>query len=762
MKTAYNTVWYENKKLRVKVARLSSQLSTANGNLESVIQSSGGDVSTTTTLFHDLWAAKATIKSLERASAAKSAEIARLSQGGKPKPDVEPAREQQGGGAIKELEELRELYTQTLHEAREAREECARLQTSRPAPTAASTVHAKQEGQEAMSAESFKELLNTHMSKVTQAGHPQESRAKPRNPRGVILCPEDWLEAVVEHKVNRAQRAMAADSVIEITQAPGSSGRRPPDDLVQARSQMGKLRHVGRPSTQVEEDGLVTFAQMLEFEKGLWHVHLRCLQELVVTEARVERHSWKHAAEGTSQPSPRPQSVHNVHQAARVPVPPPSKRERQRPASVGSLALKTALESDLGGQGYESELQRAGEVDGYEGYGRHGAMTHRGGTVQDDRMPTQRPPRLGTGGMDAVPLLDLGRMRAEEEDEEDLDDIPLDAEWASEWASRPKVVEGKLALTKLGLPPGLATESGAQTRRESSQGVCERSQKEEEDTYAETESARKLKKIRFFSQQCSQVLAHLFVSGDKVAQDREILMQNQISRVLNCASTYLPCHHRNDATIQYYSLPLLDSPTEQISRYFYCVLTTMEEIAQQGQRLLVHCHQGVSRSCTMAIAYIMWKQDMSYEQAFRSLREARAICQPNIGFICELIDWDKRRRAALNGTATAPEVYVAFPSNLDAQDSYPGTPWRVHKDHELLKDRELLAQDACVVVHHATKVLLWEGPQCSDVVRSGAVRHAEHLQNFEGARPWCSADAATAEFQAALRLCGLLPPPTVW
>ena len=36
---SYNTVWYENKKLRVKLARLSSQLNTTNGNLESVIQS---------------------------------------------------------------------------------------------------------------------------------------------------------------------------------------------------------------------------------------------------------------------------------------------------------------------------------------------------------------------------------------------------------------------------------------------------------------------------------------------------------------------------------------------------------------------------------------------------------------------------------------------------------------------------------------------------------------------------------------------------
>ena len=44
---------------------------------------------------------------------------------------------------------------------------------------------------------------------------------------------------------------------------------------------------------QVDADGLVTYEQMLEFEKGLWHVHLQCMQDLVVTEARVERHPWK-------------------------------------------------------------------------------------------------------------------------------------------------------------------------------------------------------------------------------------------------------------------------------------------------------------------------------------------------------------------------------------------------------------------------------------------------------------------------------------
>jgi len=76
----------------------------------------------------------------------------------------------------------------------------------------------------------------------------------------------------------------------------------------------------------------------------------------------------------------------------------------------------------------------------------------------------------------------------------------------------------------------------------------------------------------------------------------------------------------------------------------------------------------------------MWKQGLTYDQAFHSLREARGIGQPNIGFICQLIDWDKLRKASLNRTRIQPVAYMSFPSDADAYDSFPGTPWLVKPD----------------------------------------------------------------------------------
>jgi len=285
-------------------------------------------------------------------------------------------------------------------------------------------------------------------------------------------------------------------------------------------------------------------------------------------------------------------------------------------------------------------------------------------------------------------------------------------------------------------------------RRNPSENLIKWEEKDAEDTYAETESARKLNKMRLFEGQCSQVFDYMFLSGKIVATDRELLFQKGISAVLNCASTHLPCYHQEDVTLTYFRLPLYDLPTERISRYFYEVLSMMETMEKEGQKLLVHCHQGVSRSCTVVIAYIMWKNRQTYDQAFRSLREARAIAQPNVGFICDLIDWDKRRQASLqcseNGgtVGDTAKLYMCFPQENDEHDSWPGTPWLLNQNLDLLKTRQLTATDSSLVVHFGKKVFIWKGAKCSDMIADGAVRHAEYLRKFEGADAWIKASSS--------------------
>jgi len=77
----------------------------------------------------------------------------------------------------------------------------------------------------------------------------------------------------------------------------------------------------------------------------------------------------------------------------------------------------------------------------------------------------------------------------------------------------------------------------------------------------------------------------------------------------------------------------------------------------QGEgKVLIHCRRGVSRSCSLAIAYLIHDHDLSVESAFALVRKARPKCDPNLTYMCALNEWAaacaekaKQKRGGENG-----------------------------------------------------------------------------------------------------------------
>jgi protein-tyrosine phosphatase len=53
--------------------------------------------------------------------------------------------------------------------------------------------------------------------------------------------------------------------------------------------------------------------------------------------------------------------------------------------------------------------------------------------------------------------------------------------------------------------------------------------------------------------------------------------------------------------------------------------------------VLVHCKEGVSRSATVALAFLMQKRRLTVKDALRQVHDRRDIC-PNDGFLQKLCD----------------------------------------------------------------------------------------------------------------------------
>lgn len=102
-----------------------------------------------------------------------------------------------------------------------------------------------------------------------------------------------------------------------------------------------------------------------------------------------------------------------------------------------------------------------------------------------------------------------------------------------------------------------------------------------------------------------------------------------IQAILSILSTSVP----KNTGIDYKQIKLADTPTALINKHFREAIDFIEGHIREGRNVLVHCRVGMSRSATLVIAYLMHKEWLSYDEAYKKVKEKRRIIQPNIGFV---------------------------------------------------------------------------------------------------------------------------------
>lgn len=128
------------------------------------------------------------------------------------------------------------------------------------------------------------------------------------------------------------------------------------------------------------------------------------------------------------------------------------------------------------------------------------------------------------------------------------------------------------------------------------------------------------------------------VAGALGISDATACAAANVRIILNAAADVVPARHTQDG-VCVVSLSALDSPTEPISAYFASTVELLLAAAANHAGVAVHCHQGVSRSGTLAIAWLQWLHGIGWQAALDAARAGRATISPNAGFMAQLKQW---------------------------------------------------------------------------------------------------------------------------
>ena len=136
----------------------------------------------------------------------------------------------------------------------------------------------------------------------------------------------------------------------------------------------------------------------------------------------------------------------------------------------------------------------------------------------------------------------------------------------------------------------------------------------------------------------SEIIKGLYLGNLYIANDIDFLKNLGITKVLSLIERFRIPKYKESDNIKHKVILIDDSIQQNIIKYFGECLNFIKG----EENILVHCAAGSSRSATIVIAYLMWKnKEMTFEKVFNYVKEKRPVVNPNLAFQDQLQLFEK-------------------------------------------------------------------------------------------------------------------------
>lgn len=152
----------------------------------------------------------------------------------------------------------------------------------------------------------------------------------------------------------------------------------------------------------------------------------------------------------------------------------------------------------------------------------------------------------------------------------------------------------------------------------------------------------------------------IYIGDAEDARDASALRAANVRYVLNCtmprAQGGVMNYHEKDKNFEYCRLALADNATEPLPKRCEAAWDFFEKVRiREDGNILVHCQQGVSRSVSMVIAYLIKYYRYNFDSAKTLCLGCRKQANPNEGFEKQLREMEEQlHKGAYGGFEKVP------------------------------------------------------------------------------------------------------------
>uniref|UniRef100_A0A1I8BZH1 protein-tyrosine-phosphatase n=1 Tax=Meloidogyne hapla TaxID=6305 RepID=A0A1I8BZH1_MELHA len=180
------------------------------------------------------------------------------------------------------------------------------------------------------------------------------------------------------------------------------------------------------------------------------------------------------------------------------------------------------------------------------------------------------------------------------------------------------------------------------------------------------------------STEITKLFDYLFLGSQKDALDNELLLRLGITRVINLSENCPRPTSLPDDLQHFLRIPVSDTYSAKLLPHFDSAYQFIENAKQEGEKVLIHCLAGISRSPTVAIAYVMRSRKMTNDEAYNFVKCRRPTISPNFNFLGQLFEYERILRQ---------QNILPFHSSTSSQSSSSSIPSAKNEDLNEIKKK---------------------------------------------------------------------------